>query len=197
MHRAVCCEMPRRDPQLICRWMCPESLYVYRRLGTLQNADWVECAANARVDSIQSGNAPKVSNDESYSELFRDTCRTRGSPLMQDWLATQTDVTRHVRPDAPPSAATPSSSALTQPQPPLDTSAVPLTATNVVGRRVLVPAAVYPQEACAEIGGTGWECLVVGASRVSAVVRFLNARTTDGRSYADARLPLSALKPMA
>lgn len=183
--------------QLICRWMCPESLYVYRRLGTLQNADWVECAANARVDSIQSGNAPKVSNDESYSELFRDTCRTRGSPLMQDWLATQTDVTRHVRPDAPPSAATPSSSALTQPQPPLDTSAVPLTATNVVGRRVLVPAAVYPQEACAEIGGTGWECLVVGASRVSAVVRFLNARTADGRSYADARLPLSALKPMA
>ena len=86
--------------QLICRWMCPESLHVYRRLGTLQNADWVERASNAQVDTIQSGNAPRVSNNENWGELFRETNRTRGSPLMQDWVAAQADANTPARPPA-------------------------------------------------------------------------------------------------
>ena len=73
----------------------------------------------------------------------------------------------------------------------------PLTAGNVVGRRVLVPASVYPQYTCTERAGAGWECLVISATGVSAVVRFTHARTADGRPYADERLPLHAVQPLA
>ena len=176
--------------QLICRWMCPESLHVYRRLGTLQNADWVERAANARVDTIQSGNAPRVSNDESWGELFRETnSRTRGSPLMQDWASAKADAAAPKRPLA--AAARP-----TVAHAPAPAAVPPLTAASTVGCRALVPAAVYPQYACSERGGAGWECLVISATGVSAVVRFLYDRTADGRPYADERLPLSALQPL-
>ena len=176
--------------QLICRWMCPESLHVYRRLGTLQNADWVERAASARVDTIQSGNAPRVSNDESWGELFRETnSRARGSPLMQDWASAKADAAAPKRPLA--AAARP-----TVAHAPAPAAVPPLTAASTVGCRALVPAAVYPQYACSERGGAGWECLVISATGVSAVVRFLYDRTADGRPYADERLPLSALQPL-
>ena len=57
-------------------------------------------------------------------------------------------------------------------------------------------AVVYPQYTCSERGGAGWECLVISATGVSAVVRFLHARAADGRPYADERLPLHALQPL-
>ena len=180
--------------QLICRWMCPESLHVYRRLGTLQNADWVERASNAQVDTIQSGNAPRVSNNENWGELFRETSRARGSPLMQDWVAAQADANTPAR---PPAAIAARPAAAPVPAPAVVPAAVPpLTAASTVGYRVLVPAAVYPQYTCSERGGAGWECLVISATGVSAVVRFLHARAADGRPYADERLPLHALQPL-
>ena len=180
--------------QLICRWMCPESLHVYRRLGTLQNADWVERASNAQVDTIQSGNAPRVSNNENWGELFRETSRARGSPLMQDWVAAQADANTPAR---PPAATAARPAAAPAPAPAVVPAAVPpLTAASTVGYRVLVPAAVYPQYTCSERGGAGWECLVISATGVSAVVRFLHARAADGRPYADERLPLHALQPL-
>ena len=67
---------------------------------------------------------------------------------------------------------------------------------NAIGRRVLVPAGVYPQYACSEHAGAGWESLVLSATGLTAVVRFLYARTNDGRPYQDERLPLAQLKPL-
>ena len=73
---------------------------------------------------------------------------------------------------------------------------LPLTAANAVGRRVLVPATLYPQYNCSEHGGAGWECLAVAATSQTAKVRFLFERTLDGRPYADERLPLGLLQPL-
>jgi hypothetical protein len=61
--------------------------------------------------------------------------------------------------------------------------------------RVLVPAELYPQYHCGERGGVGWEALVVRSTATTAVVHYVSARTTDGRPYADDRLPLSRLRP--
>ena len=54
---------------LICRWMCPASLHVYRRHG-LGDAD--SCVRRARavpVQALQNASAPRVSNDENYAEI--------------------------------------------------------------------------------------------------------------------------------
>ena len=42
---------------LICRWMCPESLHVYRRMGTAEHERLIAKAARVRIDAIQSANA--------------------------------------------------------------------------------------------------------------------------------------------
>ena len=73
----------------------------------------------------------------------------------------------------------------------------PINATNAVGRRVLVPAEIYPTYRCYEQQGRGWECIVMTVSSLTAnKVRHTYARTSDGRPYADERLPLALLQPM-
>ena len=74
--------------------------------------------------------------------------------------------------------------------------AAPLAMANAVGRRVLVPAQLYPQYRCDERGGEGWEATVVRATSTTAVVHYVSARTADGRPYADDRLPLTRLQPI-
>ena len=41
---------------LICRWMCPESLHVYRRMGTREHERLINQASTVNVDAIQSAN---------------------------------------------------------------------------------------------------------------------------------------------
>jgi hypothetical protein len=57
----------------------------------------------------------------------------------------------------------------------------PLSQANTVGRRVLVPAEIYPTYRCSEQQSRGWECIVMTASSLTAKVRFTTARTSDGR----------------
>ena len=186
---------------LICRWMCPESLHVYRRLGTSNHADWFKRAAVANVDSINADNVPRVSNDESFAEIFRDSLQARPA-LAQDWAGALAAVAVGAAATAPgaaaPAAAAPPARpprAAPFPAAPA-THPAPLTPANAVGRRVLVPAQLYPQYRCDEQGGMGWEALVVRATATTAVVHYVSARAADGRPYADDRLPLSRLKPI-
>ena len=72
----------------------------------------------------------------------------------------------------------------------------PLTADNARRRLVIVSSARYPRHACNEHGGQGWEAQILSATRVSAVVRYLRARTIDGRPYEDTREPLASLRPI-
>ena len=180
--------------------MCPESLHNYRRMGTAEHAEWVRKAEAAHVDALQSGNLPRIDNDQGYAEIFASVqSRTAGAHFMADWAT----ASRGEHPSPPsdeaepstPVRATPATPQQQEPPPtPVDTS--PITAANVVGRQLLVPAPVYPQYNCAENGGRGWACLAISATSVTAVVRFLNARTSDGRPYENVRLPLSQLQPL-
>jgi hypothetical protein len=64
----------------------------------------------------------------------------------------------------------------------------PLSQTNAVGRRVLVPADIYPAYRCSEQQGRGWECTVMTASSLTAKVRFTTPRApqTAGRTRTSA-----------
>ena len=65
------------------------------------------------------------------------------------------------------------------------------------GDYVLVPTAVYPDYYCSE--GDGWLAQIVSISgsgaEEAARLRFVRARTRDGRTFQDARLLVSVLQP--
>jgi hypothetical protein len=197
----LCCALfaagcPDAINQLICRWMCPESLLAYRRMGATANGAWIEKASLATVDSMQSANAPRVDHDASAAELFAymsNGANSRQSPLMREW-------TEETNPPDPQAARTPPRRQAPVTTAPAPAAAAPnlqpLSQANAVGRRVLVPADIYPTYRCSEQQGRGWECTVMTASSLTAKVRFNTARTSDGRPYADERLPLALLQPM-
>ena len=76
----------------------------------------------------------------------------------------------------------------------------PLTASNCVGRRVLVPAALWPSLRCSENAGAGWSAMVTRwdarSTPPGAVVAFTDAVDERGLSYEDVTLQLGALKPL-
>ena len=120
---------PDSTNQLICRWMCPESLHVYRRMGTAAHAEWMERASRAKVDAIQSVNVPRVANDEGYAELFREVQSGNSQrQFMQDRAtatalpATANVATANVAPPRPASDArrpTPITATIAAPAPAL------------------------------------------------------------------------------
>ncbi|KAL3911923.1 MAG: hypothetical protein SGPRY_008511, partial [Prymnesium sp.] len=59
--------------------MCPESLHVYRSMGTAEHERLVRKAMGAKVDLIQSVNVPTVMGDEGYTALVREIAAPRGS----------------------------------------------------------------------------------------------------------------------
>ena len=65
-----------------------------------------------------------------------------------------------------------------------------LTAANALGRRVLVPRHLWPDYACREHGGQGWEAEVARVDRGWALVNFLFAKDLHGRRYPPAWLQL-------
>ena len=66
-----------------------------------------------------------------------------------------------------------------------------------VGRKVLVPAHLWPDYTCDEHGGDGWEAQVTRCVRGRATVRFLHAKDAQGDSYPDEHLDVSVLTPLA
>ncbi|KAL3910101.1 MAG: hypothetical protein SGPRY_009184 [Prymnesium sp.] len=73
--------------QLICRWMCPESLHVYRRMGTQEHSRLIQRAMHAKVDLIQSVNVPKVVGDEGYAELVGTLTQGRSTETQKEYEA--------------------------------------------------------------------------------------------------------------
>ena len=59
---------------------------------------------------------------------------------------------------------------------------------------VLVPRSLWPTDPCEEQNGARWLALVISETAATTTVRFLHARTTDGRPYADERLPTVMLR---
>ena len=196
---------------LMCRWMCEKSLHVYRRLGASEHERNFQRGTRAAVDSIQTANVVSVVGDQGYAHLLNHLNGNRDrAAAIQDFATALSG--QQAAPAAPapaatgraaarPAAAPPARAAAHAPPqppqaPPPPPDLRPLAPDNAVGRRVLVSRARWPQYACREHGGTGWEATVSSATRTTAVVRFSFATTADGRLYQNERVPYGDLSPL-
>lgn len=53
--------------QLYCRWLCADSLRMYRRIGASQRDAAVRAARQTHVHALQAPNAHRVANSEAYA----------------------------------------------------------------------------------------------------------------------------------
>mmetsp|Transcript_27192 Transcript_27192/g.82496 ORF Transcript_27192/g.82496 Transcript_27192/m.82496 type:complete len:313 (+) Transcript_27192:84-1022(+) len=74
----------------------------------------------------------------------------------------------------------------------------PLRIENALGRRVLIPAQLWPDYDCHERGGKGWEATVVNVQKREKMVtvRFLHATDGEGKPYADEIIPFKEVRPL-
>jgi hypothetical protein len=179
LHASGC---PDAVIQLICRWMCPESLHVYRRIGGSEHVFHVQRAASANVDLIQSKNVVRVSGDQNFASLSQHWAH----PVKEKEM--EKDFQIATNPPAAPQTLAPKDDH------PKDDR--PITKLNAVGRRVLVPAEIWPGYKCREHGGEGWEASIISATALSAVVHFTHHHAAGGRAYQNERLPLELLRPI-
>ena len=189
---------------LICRWMCPESLHVYRRMGTREHERLINEASAMNVDAIQSANVVRVVGDQGYAALFADL-QLNQSAHSKDFDRTSNTAldarTRQLTPAEPnvPTAPPPPGQPLrAQPQRPAfvgpPARLQPLPGTIRPGDAVVVPASLWPAYTCRELGGAGWTATVRRVHTSTARVSFDIAQTRDGRPYEDELLPLDELR---
>ena len=188
---------------LICRWMCPESLHVYRRMGTREHERLINEASAMNVDAIQSANVVRVVGDQGYAALFsdlqlnqsahsRDFARTTNTAL--DARNRQLTPAEPASPTAPPPLRRPLRAQPQQPYvgPPARLQQLPTTVRP--GDAVVVPASLWPAYSCKELGGAGWTATIRRVHRSTARVSFDVAQTRDGRPYENELLPLDDLR---
>ena len=190
--------------QLMCRWMSPDSLRLYRRLGTAEMTQLVDAAEEAVIDTLQSGSVPLVDQSEGFAAL-QDSFGAEG-PL----AARQSELLDAMErlPGTSPSSATsrggvrglaiPATDSDDDEPPPTAAEADtrPLTRANAEGRRVLVPRELWPEYPCDEHGGAGWEGTVLACKSWGSRVSFTYATSSSGLPFADSMLQLDALRPL-
>ena len=171
LHAAGC---PDAEIQLLCRWVSPDSLRLYRRLGSAAQAKWTERVRRVQVDATQTGTIPIVCNSEGFAAL-------------------QQECTRRV--DAAAATLVPSLHTAEPGRTPAPDSS-PLTRSNAVGRHILVPRHTWPDYSCSENGGAGWSGVIVNLKGGAATVAFIQATTPRGLPYEDVVLDLGVLSPL-
>ena len=181
---------PPEEIQLICRWVNPDSLRAYARIGSSQFISWVDKAEKALVDSIQTANLPKHNLCEGFAGLHIEFGRQL-TPRARAVLDAAHNGVDSVEPPAIESAVPPPADAA----PPPDLT--PLSAANCIGRRVIVPQSEWPDMPCYENDGAGWNAHVIDYnSRLgAALIAYTDATTPRGVPYEDVHLQLHALRP--
>ena len=173
-------------PAFICRWMSPDSLRAYARVGQGGFVSWLGKAEKAMVDARQTANLPSYNNVDGFALLHQ------GIDSLQDLPERTQEVLTHKRQMDPPT-----SSPQRQPNPPYLKSPPPmLEPSNCVGRTIKVPRKLWPAYACDELDGSGWVGCISEYSDPYATVSFLHATTSSGQPYQPVKLKLSVLKPI-
>ncbi|KAL1503440.1 hypothetical protein AB1Y20_011928 [Prymnesium parvum] len=181
--------------QLICRWMCPESLHVYRRIGTREHEGSVRKASSVDVDVIQSVNAPKVSADAGFGELVSQLQGPRSAYAQREFEAVRAHALHTVaHPRAtdrgPPPAVTRA--------PPAQPAATPQPHTPAFapGAHAFVPRDCWPGDPCAEHNGAGWTVYIQSVTKYTAVVTFPFTLSPSGEPFEPVRVPLRVLRAL-
>ena len=204
------------DPmiQLICRWMCPESLHVYRRMGVAEHERLIKRASQTDVDLIQSTNAPRVFADQGFAELSGEFAESRSAtaqaayeaavnaaldPFRRETRPLQTEGREPAEPRIPAKRKRAAGEAqltggIEAPTEPPQTPGEPVDEQLQIGTEVAVLRETWPKYACSEMGGRAWHATVVARAAGRATVRFTQARSKDGRRYENSCLALQALR---
>ena len=194
------------DPmiQLICRWMCPESLHVYRRMGVSEHETLIRKASGCHVDCTQSINVPTVVGDQHMAALNQEFGKAKAAAEQQAYEEALRAATDPFSPRKQPRQGT--AATMLQPTPPRvapDPAPEPRVETPVTlepceeipepGAEMAVCRTMWPDYPCDELGGQGWRVLVLSATPATATIRFIHARAR-GRRYEDVRIQTSSLK---
>ena len=169
---------------LVCRWICAESLHVYARQGVSEHEALRQRAQRAVVDTLQAANVPSVVGDQRYAELVEWHCTQSQSDYEKALEQTIAGESAKAQPTQRAQAKRPR--APTPPAAPVDLKDA---ADANVGDQVVVRQLAWPAYTCTENGGAGWCATVKSATGVTVVVRFHEARSSDGRAYEDMRVP--------
>ena len=200
--------------QLICRWMCPESLHVYRRMGVAEHERLIKRASQTDVDLIQSTNAPRVFADQGFAELSGEFAESRSAtaqaayeaavnaaldPFRRETRPLQTEGREPAEPRIPAKRKRAAGEAqltggIEAPTEPPQTPGEPVDEQLQIGTEVAVLRETWPKYACSEMGGRAWHATVVARAAGRATVRFTQARSKDGRRYENSCLALQALR---
>ena len=193
LQRAGC---PAPIIQLLGRWQSPESLKIY---GRLEGVDFRHWLSRTRGEHLDGGAPLTVCVDHAADALGALGLRSapQATPTTQPPFAPPRIVPPPAAaPATAPTAATPASLLVTPPAGFDISTLIPvttITSAALVGRRVLVPASLWPTYRCREYNGRGWEATVSRATRTSATVRFVRATARNGMPYAATRVPLAPL----
>ena len=169
---------------LICRWMCPESLHVYRRMGTREHERLINQASTMNVDAIQSANVVRVVGDQGYAALFADLqlnapnhareFANTSAAALDNRLLSPAEASAAAAPKRPRTSAPPIA------QPPARLQR--LDSDPKAGDSVVVLASLWPTYTCRELGGAGWLATIVRVHRTAALVSFEPATDAPTRT---------------
>jgi hypothetical protein len=192
--------------QLICRWMCPESLHVYRRMGVAEHERHIKRASLCNVDLIQTVNVPKVFADQGLAQLvneyagprsadsqraYEEALRAALDPFDKD----QGQESRAPAPQPKRRAGRPQPTPNTEPcQHDSDRPGGALEGRPPAGAEVAIPSSLWPDHPCTEMGGLAWHAQIISTTSSTALVKFTKAQTRTGQRYQDVRLQLGALR---
>ena len=185
--RAAGC--PDEIIMLLCRWMNPDSLRAYARVGPSGFISWLSAAEKAVVDARQTSNLMRLDNAAGMIAIHGEFGHRVG-PRAQAVL----DAQDGANPDA--HAHTQETPAAAQPPPPTTPPILALTAATCVGRRVRVPRYLWRSALCTELDGTGWEGRILSYDPPFTTVQFLHATTPGGVPYEPLSLELRVLEAL-
>ena len=185
LHAAGC-----PDPliQLICRWTCPNSLRLYRRIGISEHVHWTTRAQDVSFEATQTANLPTLDNELRSAELMGYDM-DRALHVVEAGKERQLPPAPAARSDGnAPLACTPAR-VLPPPRDP---------ARHSVGDYAVIDKSEWPSARCSELDGQGWLVQITStwARGAQGRVRFIDARTRDGRRFGEVDIVFSALRPL-
>lgn len=209
--------VPDAEIQLYCRWLCADSLRLYRRIGATQRDLAVQAARQTHVHALQTPNAHRVANSEAYaaataaptSAQMRAFALSRAAKVRETHAlpplpaAQQRNVpnvsgdhaygtlfraaTRFTAEDFSPAHADADPAAPRSPAAPSEAPSKLPVA--------LAPVAMWPSQPCNECDGRGWLVEVLARHGPTSLIRFLHARDPAGRPYLPVRVLSAELLP--
>ena len=186
--------------------MCPESIRLYALKGITEHAEWIAKADNVTVDAVRGSSFPVVCVS-TYLQEAQDECAKPLTAAQERAMLDEDPEQIYVDPPFPmtptpvkakpkrPRSPAPSRKRLAQSPAAMPTgTAADLNHGEMVGKRVLVPATLWPEHRCKEHGGNGWEGTIIKATTRLLTVRYAIARTPQGDVFEDEKLPLDSVR---